>query len=170
MFVVYLGAPDNAYIRDIARIALIAAMTRAYEPDKKFDYAVIIEGLQGRGKSTFIQMLGRNWFAELDGDFHDMKQMVELMQCAWIMEIPELSGFNRADVRAIKAFISRQEDRARLAYAKRVSEFPMQCVFIGSTNDREYLKDDTGGRRFWPVHCTLDSVNFAAFGKNVDQI
>lgn len=170
MFVDYLGAPDNAYTRDIARLTLIAAVTRIYEPGAKFDFACIIEGLQGRGKSTFIQILGRSWFAELDGDFHDMKQMVEMMQGGWILEIPELSGFNRADVRAIKAFISRQEDRARLAYARRVSEFPRQCVFIGSTNDREYLKDDTGGRRFWPVYCATETIDFARFAANVDQV
>lgn len=170
MFVDYLGAEDNSYIRDISRLLLLGAVTRIYEPGHKFDFAVIIEGLQGKGKSTFIQILGKQWFAELDGDFHDSKQMIELMQGAWIMEIPELSGFTRADVRAVKAFISRQKDRARLAYARRAGSFPRQCVFIGSTNDSEYLKDDSGGRRFWPVYCTSEIIDFAAFSANVDQI
>ena len=170
LFIDHLGAPDNSYSRDIARFMLIAAVCRVYEPGHKFDHAVIIEGLQGRGKSTFISMLGRQWFSELDGDFHDTKQMVEMMQGAWIMEIPELSGFNRSDVRAIKAFISRQEDRTRLAYARRASNFPRQCIFIGSTNDREYLKDDTGGRRFWPVHCSIEAINFKRLADEIDQI
>jgi predicted P-loop ATPase len=85
--------------------------------------------------------------------------MIELMQGAWILELPELTGFQRADVRAIKAFISRQKDRARLAYARRAGEFPRQCIFIGSTNDREYLKDDTGGRRFWPMPCHVAEID-----------
>lgn len=170
LFVDFLGAPDNPYTRDIARLTLLAAVTRVFEPGHKFDYACIIEGIQGRGKSTFIEILGRKWYAELDGDFHDAKQMVELMQGAWIMEIPELSGFNRADVRAIKAFISRKKDRARLAYARRVTEFRRQCIFIGSTNDREYLKDDTGGRRFWPVFCSVTAIDFKGLDAIADQL
>jgi predicted P-loop ATPase len=92
-------------------------VTRVFEPGHKFDFAVILEGLQGKRKSTFISILAKSWFAELDGDFEDAKQMVELMQGAWILEIPELSGFARADVRHIKAFISRRTDKVRLAYA-----------------------------------------------------
>jgi predicted P-loop ATPase len=141
-----------------------------YEPGHKFDFAVIIEGLQGRGKSTFIKMLGRNWFAELDGDFHDSKQMIELLQGAWILEIPELSAFSKADVRNIKAFISRSEDRARLAYARRAAGFRRQCIFIGSTNDFQYLADQTGGRRFWPVACTVESIDSSRLADNIDQI
>ncbi len=171
LFTKYVGAPDDAYSRSVSRLMMVAAVTRIYEPGHKFDFAVILEGLQGKRKSSFIQALGRRWFAELDGDFHDQKQMIELMQGAWIMEIPELSGFNRGDVRSIKAFISRQKDRARLAYAKRAGEFPRQCIFIGSTNDREYLKDDTGGRRFWPMMCALPGeIDIAELNRHVDQL
>jgi hypothetical protein len=92
------------------------------------------------------------------------------MQGAWILEIPELTGFSKADVRAIKAFMSRQTDRARLAYARRAGSFPRQCIFIGSTNDREYLKDDTGGRRFWPVACEVEEIDTDALERHVDQI
>lgn len=166
----YVGAPDDAYSRSVSRLMMIAAVTRIFEPGHKFDFAVILEGLQGKRKSTFIQTLGKSWFAELDGDFHDPKQMIELMQGAWIMEIPELSGFNRGDVRSIKAFISRQKDRARLAYARRAGSFPRQCIFIGSTNDKEYLKDDTGGRRFWPMLCTAAEIDIAGLEANVDQL
>lgn len=170
LFVDYLGSDDCSYYHDVARIMLIAAVTRIYEPGHKFDFAVIIEGIQGRRKSTFIEVLGRNWFAELDGDFHDQKQMIELMQGAWVLEIPELSSFSRADVKAIKAFISRKRDKSRLAYARRAGEFPRQCILIGSTNDSEYLRDPTGGRRFLPVHCHVDEIDTAKFEKNIDQI
>lgn len=170
LFVKYLGAEDNQYHRDIARLMLIAAVTRIFEPGHKFDYAVIIEGLQGKRKSTFIETLGKSWFAELDGDFRDSKQMVEQMQNSWILEIPELSAFNRGDVRSIKAFISRKTDRARLAYARRAGDWPRQCIFIGSTNDREYLKDDTGGRRFFPCMCNASEIDIAGLEANIDQI
>ncbi len=173
LWVKYVRAPDDEYHRSVAMLALIAAVTRIFEPGHKFDFATILEGLQGKRKSTLISTLGRSWFAELDGDFHDTKQMVELMQGAWIMEIPELTGFSRADVRALKAFISRQHDRARLAYARRAGSFARQCIFIGSTNDREYLRDDTGGRRFWPVKCNLgddDEIDTDQLSGEVDQI
>jgi hypothetical protein len=170
LFIDYLGAADNAYHRAAARMMLVAAVCRVFEPGHKFDFAVILEGVQGKRKSTFVRILGRRWYAELDGDFHDAKQMIELMQGAWILEIPELSGFTRSDVRAIKAFMSRQSDRARLAYARRAGSFPRQCIFIGSTNDREYLKDDTGGRRFWPIACEVEEIDTDALERHVDQV
>jgi hypothetical protein len=170
LFVEYLGAQDTPYTREIARLTLIAAVCRVFEPGHKFDFAVIIEGLQGRGKSTFVAMLARKWFAELDGDFGNTKQMIEIMQGAWILEIPELSGFNRTDVRNIKAFISRTKDKARLAYDRRARVFPRQSIFFGSTNDRKYLADPTGGRRFWPISCRVEMINFARLRDNVDQI
>jgi hypothetical protein len=170
LFIDYLGSPDTPYHRDAARMMMAAAVCRVFEPGHKFDFAVILEGVQGKRKSTFIRTLGRRWYAELDGDFHDAKEMIELMQGAWILEIPELSGFSRADVRAIKAFMSRQADRARLAYARRAGSFPRQCIFIGSTNDREYLKDNTGGRRFWPIACTVDEIDTEKLAHNVDQL
>jgi hypothetical protein len=151
LFIDYVGAPDDAYHRSVSRLMLIAGVTRVFEPGHKFDFAVILEGLQGKRKSTFIETLAKNWFSELDGDFEDSKQMVEMMQGAWILEIPELSGFARADVRHIKAFISRTTDKVRLAYERRAKQYDRQCIFIGSTNDDRYLKDDTGGRRYWPV-------------------
>lgn len=169
LFIKYLGAEDNPYSRQVARLMMLGAVARVFEPGHKFDFAVIIEGLQGRRKSTFIKILGRHWFAELDGDFHDQKMMIELMQGAWILELPELSGFSRADVKAIKAFMSRGKDRARLAYARRAGEFPRQCIFIGSTNDRAYLRDDTGGRRFWPMPCSVTRIDTEAFAAEVDQ-
>ena len=82
LFIDYLGAPDDAYHRHVARIMLVAAVTRVHEPGHKFDTAVILEGLQGKRKSTFISTLAKNWFVELDGDVADTKQMVELMQGA----------------------------------------------------------------------------------------
>lgn len=170
LWVDYLGTPDNSYYRDTARLTLVAAVCRLYEPGHKFDFSPIIEGGQGKRKSTFINRLGLRWAHELDGDFHDTKQMIELMQGVWILELPELTGFVRSDIRAIKAFMSRTVDRARLAYAKRATNFPRQCIFIGSTNDREYLKDDTGGRRFWPIECLISHIDIDRLTENVDQL
>jgi predicted P-loop ATPase len=170
LFIDYLGADDGPYARQVSRLMLVAAVVRVFEPGHKWDTAIILEGLQGLGKSTFIRTLGKHWSTELEGDFHDGKEMVEKMQGAWVIEMPELSGFNRSDVLSIKAFISRQSDKVRLAYEARAIEFPRQSILIGSTNDREYLKDPTGGRRFLPMRCEVGMIDIASLKVNVDQI
>lgn len=170
LFVDHLGAEENRYTLDTARIMLVAAVTRIFEPGHKYDQAVILEGPQGIGKSSFIRALAKHWPGELDGDFHDPKSLVEKMQGAFLLEMPELSGFNRSDVQAVKAFISRPEDRVRLAYESRAATFPRQSIFIGTTNDREYLKDASGGRRFWPIQCSDALINIPALTREIDQI
>lgn len=170
LFIDYLGAPDDSYHRTIARLMLVAAVTRVHEPGHKWDTAIILEGLQGKRKSTFISTLANGWFVELDGDITDTKQIVELMQGAWIVELNELGGLAKADVRHIKAFISRRSDKVRLAYAKRAAEYRRQSILIGSTNDDVYLKDNSGGRRFLPVRCAVDQINTEKLAVELDQI
>jgi predicted P-loop ATPase len=167
LFIDYLGSPDTAYHRRTARALMLGAVARVFEPGHKFDYAVILEGAQGLRKSTFIETLSMGWFAELEGDLHDRKAMVEKMQGAWILEIPELQGFNKADVTVLKGIMSARSDKVRLAYAHRADVFERQCVFIGSTNDDEYLRDPTGGRRFWPVRCTVDEIDIERLKENL---
>lgn len=170
LFIDFLGAEDNRYYRDVARLMMVAGVARVFEPGCKWDTAVILEGLQGRGKSTFIRVLARRWFSELDGNFHDSKEMVEKMQGSWILEMPELNGFVRSEVQSIKAFISRQVDKVRLAYEARATDFPRQSILIGSTNDKEYLKDNTGGRRFLPVECRVEMIDIPRLRTVVDQL
>lgn len=170
LFVDYLGAEDNAYHREASLLWMLGAVTRVFEPGHKFDFVPILEGFQGKRKSTFVSILARHWFSELEGDFHDTKAMVEKMQGSWILEIPELQGFSKAEVTTIKGFVSRQRDKVRLAFEKRAAEFLRQCVFIGSTNDIEYLRDATGGRRFWPIACVTAEIDTDLLATNVDQL
>lgn len=173
LFIRYFHAPDNKYTRNVAKMMMTGGVTRIYEPGHKFDYAVILEGMQGKRKTTFIETLARHWFGELASEFDNTNKMIESMQNAWIIEIPELSGFSKGDVQSIKAFISRRTDRARLAWAKRAQDYHRQCIFIGSTNDAKYLRDDTGGRRFWPIECLLpleENIDIEALREEVDQI
>lgn len=173
LFVRYFAAPDTAYTRSVARNMMIAGVSRIFEPGHKFDYAVILEGMQGKRKTTFIETLAKSWFGELASEFDNTNKMIESMQNGWIIEIPELSGFSKHDVQQIKAFMSRRSDRTRLAYAKRAQGYPRQCIFIGSTNDAKYLRDDTGGRRFWPVECLLpedQSIDTDGLKAEVDQL
>jgi len=166
----YLGAPDNAYIRAVGRLALLGAVTRVFEPGHKFDFVPILEGLQGKRKSTFIRLLAKHWFCELEGTWADRKGMVEKMLGSWLLEIPELAGFSKYDVQEIKAFVSASVDKVRLSYDRRAREFPRQAVFWGSTNEGAYLKDQSGGRRFWPVACSVDLIDTKAFESEVDHL
>lgn len=170
LFVDYVGSPDDAYHREAGLLWLIGAVARIYEPGHKFDFVPILEGIQGKRKSTFFITLGRHWSAELAGDFHDKKAMVEQMQGAWIIEMPELQGFSKSEVQTIKGFISRQKDKVRLSYGRRAAEFLRQCVFGGTTNEDEYLRDASGGRRFWPIECRVDEIDIVRLTENVDQI
>lgn len=171
LFLDYLGSPDTAYHRQASMLTLLSAVARIFEPGHKFDFVPILEGIQGKGKSTFIKILGLDWANELTGDISDPKAMVEVMQGSWILEIGELSAMQRSEVNDLKAFVSRTQDKVRLAWAKRAQDYPRQCIFIGSTNDTEYLRDQTGGRRFWPVKCHIeDQIDNARLRTEIDQL
>lgn len=171
LFVDYLASDDDAYHREAARLMMVGAVARAFEPGMKIDESVILEGLQGKRKTTFIETLAVNWYGELDAAMDDSKGCVEQMQGCWIVELGELTGLAKADVRRVKSFLSRHTDKARLAYARRAREFPRACIFIGSTNDQAYLKDPTGGRRFLPVACKVaGTIDIERLRGNIGQL
>lgn len=170
LFIDYLGCPDRPYFRETARLLLVAAVARIFEPGHKFDFAAILEGLQGKRKSTFISILGGPWYSTLSGDLGDRKMMVEQMQGCWIVELPDLSGMDRSGVNDIKAFMSDAADRVRLAYARRAGRFSRQCVFVGTSNDRHYLRDETGNRRFFPIPVSVQMIDTDRLQANIRQI
>lgn len=150
LLVDYLGASDTAYTRAVTRKALVAAVARIFRPGCKFDYMLTIRGRQGLGKSALIAKLGGVWFSD---SFTTMqgKDAYEQVQGVWLMEIGELAGMRKAEAETIKLYISKQCDRFRPAYGRRLQEFPRQCIFIGTTNEMQFLRDTTGNRRFWVV-------------------
>lgn len=150
LFSVYLGAADTPYVRQVTRKMLLAAVTRLYCPGCKFDQMLVLVGPQGAGKSSILAKLGREWFSDSLRTFEN-KEAGEHLQSGWIFEIGELSAMKRTEVEEVKAFLSKTEDRYRVAYDRQVSEFPRKCVFFGTTNTREFLRDTSGNRRFWPV-------------------
>lgn len=150
LFITYLGADDTHYIRSVTRKMLVAAITRLYEPGCKFDEMLVLVGPQGAGKSSLLAKLGRKWFSDSLRTFEN-KEAGEHLQGAWIFEIGELAAMRKAEVEEIKTFLSKTEDRYRVAYDRQVSEFPRKCVFFGTTNNYNFLHDPTGNRRFWPV-------------------
>jgi len=155
LLVDYLGAEDNAYTRAVTRKALAAAVARIYRPGCKFDYMLTIRGRQGLGKSALIAKLGGKWFSDSFTTLQG-KDAYEQVQGVWIMEVGELAGMRKAEAEAIKLYISKQVDRFRPAYGRRLQEFPRQCIFIGTTNETQFLRDTTGNRRFWVVDTPND--------------
>jgi putative DNA primase/helicase len=149
----YCGVEDTAYSRAVAARYLISAVARVFQPGCKADCALILEGDQGIGKSTMLRVLFDPWFTD---EIADLGSKDSAMQLAgvWCIEMAELDALRGAEVSRIKAFLSRTNDRYRPPYGKRVIDVARQCVFAGSVNEAEYLRDATGGRRFWPVRCS----------------
>lgn len=146
----YLGAEQNVYTADVMRKSLAAAVSRAVQGATKYDFMPIISGPQGIGKSTFLYKLGRKWFSDSLQTFEG-KEAAEMIQGVWINEIGELTSMTKSETDTIKQFLSKQDDIYREAYGKRTNKYPRRCVFFGTTNNQEFLKDVTGNRRFWPV-------------------
>jgi hypothetical protein len=109
-----------------------------------------LRGAQGIGKSAIIAKLGGQWFSD---SFTTMqgKEAYEQVLGVWLMEVGELAGMRKAEAETIKLFITKTTDRFRPAYGRRTKEFPRQCIFIGTTNEEQFLRDTTGNRRFWVV-------------------
>lgn len=146
----YLGAEDNAYTRAVMRKSLCAAVARGISGGIKYDYMPIFTGPQGIGKSTFLSILGREWFSDSLTTFEG-KDAAELIQGTWINEVGELTAMTRQETSAVKQFLSKTDDIYRAAYGRQTKRYPRRCVFFGTSNDAEFLKDTTGNRRFWPV-------------------
>lgn len=168
----YLGAEDNVYTRAVMRKSLAAAVARAMVPGTKYDYMPIFTGPQGIGKSTFLRLLGKKWFSDSLQTFEG-KEAAEMLQGTWINEIGELNGMTRSEVNQVKQHLSKTEDIYRVPYGRRTDVYPRRCVFFGTTNDAEFLRDNTGNRRFWPVDVGVVAPKkciFSDLAAEVDQV
>ena len=170
IFTDYLGADDSEYTRQVAAAWMVGACGRAVKGATKFDYVPILTGPQGIGKSTLIEKLGRGWYLALNT--FDGKDAMENLVGKWLVEIGELHAFNKAEMTVVKGFISKRFDSFRAPYGRRTEDHPRRCVFIGTTNEAEYLRDTTGNRRFLPIECAggHKSVFDDLTEKTVDQI
>lgn len=165
----YLGCEDSAHVRRVCRWWLMSAAARAIEPGCQVDYTLVLEGDQGEGKTAALRVLGGKWFTELDGDLQG-KDPVDRIHGVWIAELSELSAMNRTEEAALKGFLTRRNDRVRLAYARRAVTLARGCVFAATVNPDGggYLKDPTGNRRYWPV--TVGVVDVAALAADREQL
>lgn len=163
----YLGTQPSPWNEHVGRHMLVAAIARIYDPGCKADTVPILEGPQGARKSTAIKTLFSPWFTD---ELADLTSKDAAMQTRgiWGIEISELDAMTRGEVSKIKAFISRTTDRFRPPYGNRIIESQRACVFWGSTNSDSYLKDETGGRRFWPIK--VSKIDIPGLEKVRDQL
>ena len=150
LFTDFLGADDNKYTRAVSTVTLCGAVARVLNPGVKFDTMPVLVGKQGVGKSTIWAKLGGEWFSDTL-DTIKGKEAYESIQNSWIIEIAELSAMAHATKEDTKKFITKTSDKYRKPYAENVEDIPRQCIFVGTTNDYEFLKDETGNRRFYPI-------------------
>lgn len=171
MLIRWMGAEDNRYVRAVTRKWMCAAVKRALYPGCKFDNMLILVGRQGIGKSNLARALSRGWFTDSLGRMDSSKDAYERLSGVWIAEVAELAATQKSEIEDIKNFISKQEDTFRRAYARETETFPRRCVFYGTTNDPEFLRDRTGARRFWPVEVVgFDNGQLRGLEDEVDQL
>lgn len=166
----YLGVKKVEYTILAGRLFLISMVARIYKPGCQMRAMPILEGVQFRGKSTALRILGGEWYGDTPLDLNN-KDTYQLIQGRWLYEVAELDAFNKADATRIKAFISSQEDRFRAPYDRAPREWPRSTVFCGTTNQDEYFKDPTGNTRYWPWKVEeVDQVNLDGLTAVRDQL
>jgi predicted P-loop ATPase len=165
----YLGCKDTPLNRAIGRLVLIAACRRARQPGCKFDSITVLEGVEGTNKSTAIRILaGDENFSDQSIIGASDKEVQEQLDGVWMHENADLAGMRRADVEQVKAFASRQVDRARPAYGRVREDRPRRSIEWGTTNNNEYLLSQTGNRRFWPLK--TGKINIEALKRDREQL
>lgn len=166
-FVKFFGTKDSAYSRAASKNFWISLAARIFRPGCKADHMVILEGGQGKFKSTALAVIGGKWYSESHEQVTS-KDFFASLQGSLIVEISELDAFSKAEVNTIKKTITCQVDRFRPPYGRSTQDFPRQSIFVGSTNDENYLQDHTGGRRFWPIR--IGEIDVAGLTANREQL
>lgn len=161
------GVEQTDYVKAVSRNWLIGLVARGISPGCKFDEMLILEGPQGTFKSTSIRALAGKYFSESNASL-DSKDFMQELTGVWIVEFDELDQFRKSDATLIKKKLSQQTDRYRPSHMPHVVDVPRTCVFVGTTNQSEYLKDETGGRRFWPIR--IEKADIEYIKENREQL
>lgn len=163
------GTPDDVYHRAVGANWLKGLVKRIIEPGCKFDYVLVLEGPQGSGKSTSLSTLGGSWHVETTMST-DSKDFFMQFSGKALIEFSEGETLSRTEVKRMKAIITMQNDKYRPPYERVSQEFPRRCVFAMTTNQTEYLKDETGNRRWLPISVALPEVNIKWISENRNQL
>jgi len=166
-FVKMFGVEENSYNCDVSSNFFKSMAARGIKPGVKCDTMLVLEGDQGIGKSTCLEILAGEWYMVMN-DSPDSHDFAMAMSGKWLCEIAEMHAFTRADVRSVKRTLSTAKDTYRPPYGTHAKTFPRQSVLAGSTNHDDWMGDDTGGRRFWPIRC--EKVDLEWTRMNRDQL
>ena len=147
-----LGVERSAYTMAVARNWLISMVARAYQPGCQADHMPVLEGLSGAGKSSALAVLGGPWYKAAPQAFGS-KEFLEAIQGAWLTEIPDMVGFGRREHSQIISAITTRSDVYRASYGRIAEEHPRTTIFAATSETDEYLEDDRGKRRYWPLRC-----------------
>lgn len=163
----YCGVDDTPYARAVGKRWLLSAVARALRPGCQVDTVLILEGPQGVGKTSVFRALASPWCAETTVSLGD-KDSRMLASRYWVVELGELASFSRAHREAMLSFLSATNDSFRPPYGRAVEDVPRQGVFVGTTNESEYLSGSDGNRRFWPVR--VGEIDLAGLRADRDQL